>query len=396
MKQKKLWSVLLALVLIVSILPPAYAAGSEAVDAANKLYELGLFTGTGTDASGKPIFELDRVPTRNEAVTMLVRLLGKEAEAKSKTWSIPFTDVPDWARPYVGYAYTNGLTNGMTSTIFGGGETVTPSQYLTFALRALDYQSGTDFQWDRAWELSDKIGLTAGQYNAGTKNFTRGDVAIISYNVLWYHIKGTYTILMDRVKENLSQEVKPDVGEHTHNWATRHVDEVGHTESNGTHKVLFKRCDCGFEVNSDMPNMDNIWEEHIFRCGRFSIFWYKDVPNDPQYIVDTPAHDEVYCTICGQQKSEVTAHTHNWATRHVAEVGHTESSGTHEVLFKKCDCGFIVNSDMSNMTDIWRNHIFRCEKRSIFWYEDVPNDPQYIVDTPAHDETYCTICGAVQ
>lgn len=54
------------------------------------------------------------------------------------------------------------------------------SQYLTLVLRALGYTSGTDFQWDKAWELSDRIGLTDGRYNATTTNFTRGDVAIIS------------------------------------------------------------------------------------------------------------------------------------------------------------------------------------------------------------------------
>ena len=37
--------------------------------------------GTGTGADGAPVYELDRAPTRNEAVTMLVRLLGKEEEA---------------------------------------------------------------------------------------------------------------------------------------------------------------------------------------------------------------------------------------------------------------------------------------------------------------------------
>lgn len=152
--------------------------------AAKQLYAKGLFQGTGTDEDGTPVFELDRTPTRNEAVTMLVRLLGKEDEAKSGTWDIPFTDVANWARPYVGYAYANGLTTGTSATTYGGSESVTASQYLTFVLRALGYESGTDFQWDKAWELSDQIGLTDGEYNANTANFTRGDVALISYTSL--------------------------------------------------------------------------------------------------------------------------------------------------------------------------------------------------------------------
>ena len=43
----------------------------------------GFRNGTGTGADGKPIYELDRAPSRFEAVTMLVRLLGKEAVAKT-------------------------------------------------------------------------------------------------------------------------------------------------------------------------------------------------------------------------------------------------------------------------------------------------------------------------
>lgn len=66
----------------------------------------------GTDSDGAPVFELGRAMTRSEAVTMLVRLLGRENEALSGKWETPFTDVPAWAEPYVGLAYENGLTTG--------------------------------------------------------------------------------------------------------------------------------------------------------------------------------------------------------------------------------------------------------------------------------------------
>ena len=170
---------------------PVVPTPSTAQQAAQTLYERGLFSGTGKDANGNPNFDLDRAPTRHEAVTMLVRLLGKENEAKNGTWNTPFTDVAEWAKPYVGYAYTNGLTSGTSATTYGGNQIVTPAQYLTFVLRALGYQVGTDFQWDKAWELSDKIGLTNGQYNANTINFTRGDVAIISNQALHITLKGS-------------------------------------------------------------------------------------------------------------------------------------------------------------------------------------------------------------
>lgn len=198
--RKKLLSACLSLVLILSFIPTiAHAASGEATAAANALYELGLFNGTGKDEKGNPIFDLDRTPTRYEAVTMLVRLLGKASEAESNTYNTPFTDVVAWARPYVGYAYANKLTSGTSGTTYGGAENITASQYLTFVLRALGYDSGIDFQWNKAWELSDKIGLTNGQYNTSTTNFTRGDVAFISYRVLSCKIKNSDQTLVRKL-----------------------------------------------------------------------------------------------------------------------------------------------------------------------------------------------------
>ena len=193
---KRFIAVILTLALAFSIVPGAFAATDEAGRAARALYDLGLFQGTGNYADGTPNFDLDRTPTRAEAVTMLVRLLGKDAEAKAGGWTTPFTDVADWAMPYVGYAYKSGLTTGTGATTFGGDDPVNATQYLTFVLRALGYTSGVDFQWDSAWTKSDEIGLTDGRYNAGTTRFTRGDVAVISERALSAAGKGSGETLL--------------------------------------------------------------------------------------------------------------------------------------------------------------------------------------------------------
>lgn len=197
MKLKRTLAFALALCLVLTLSPFASAAGGEAADAAQALYELGLFRGTGENADGTPVFDLDRAPTRAEAVTMLVRLLGAEGAALSGDWETPFTDVPEWAEPYVGYAYSKGLTNGTGATTFSSGAAVSASQYLTFVLRALGYESGADFRWDAAWELADEIGLTDGEYSASTALFTRGDVAIVSCNALGCELKDSGTLLID-------------------------------------------------------------------------------------------------------------------------------------------------------------------------------------------------------
>ena len=195
---KKCVAMVLTVLLTVSLLPSVSAAGDEADQAAEYLYSLGLFNGTGTNPDGTPRFDLSRAPTRQEAATMLVRLLGKAGQAEQGTWDIPFTDVADWAAPYVGYAYANGLTTGTSATTYSGDAPVTASQYLTFVLRALGYTSGTDFQWDRAWELTDRLGITDGSYTAGTE-FTRGDVALVSFDALSAAFKGTEETLIQKM-----------------------------------------------------------------------------------------------------------------------------------------------------------------------------------------------------
>lgn len=186
---KKLFCTIFALIIVLSLSAAASAADYTAEESANALYELGLFQGTGETANGKPIYSLDASPTRAQAVTMLVRLLGRENEARSGSWDVPFTDLPDWAKPYVGYAYANGLTNGLGADRFGSGSKVTASQYLTFILRALGYSSESDFQWNNAAAFSDGLGLTHGEYGAASA-FTRGDTARISFAALAQTCKG--------------------------------------------------------------------------------------------------------------------------------------------------------------------------------------------------------------
>ena len=199
---KRFLSFILALTLAASLVPSAFAASDEAVQAANALHTLGLFNGTGTDANGNPIYDLDRAPTREEAITMLIRLMGKESDAKGYNWEMPFTDVSGWAKPYVGAAYYWGLTSGTSETTFGGKQKVSAMQYLTFVLRALDYEDGTDFQWDKAWKLSDEIGLTSGQYTSD-RSMTRGDVAIISLKALSISNKYNWTLLEQLLNEEI-------------------------------------------------------------------------------------------------------------------------------------------------------------------------------------------------
>ena len=170
-QNKRTWlALLLALVIALGLLPAAAAAAADTPQsAAQNLYELGLFRGVGEDAAGRPDFDLNARPDRAQAVTMLVRLMGAEEAALTAQAAHPFTDVPQWVSPYVGYAYQMGWTLGVGSGRFGAGEPVTEEQYLTFLLRALGYDSSRDFAWDQAHVLAGQIGLIRGDYGRGDR-----------------------------------------------------------------------------------------------------------------------------------------------------------------------------------------------------------------------------------
>jgi len=173
---------------------------SEYEKNAHRLYELGLMKGTGVTENGILLFDLDRTPTRAEAVTMLVRFLGKEEAASKLEKTHPFTDVPAWADGYVSYAYENGLTNGMSTTMFGADTLATPEMYLTFMLRALGYtDSGEskDFSYENPWELDRKIGISPLDYEYET--FTRADLVNISCATLYKQLKNQNMCLYEKM-----------------------------------------------------------------------------------------------------------------------------------------------------------------------------------------------------
>ena len=198
---KRLFPMLVSVCLIASLM--SFANADDVThrvvsnSAAEALYSAGLFRGTGIGADGKPIFDLDKIPTRNQGIIMFIRLLGKEQEALSGKWSFPFTDVPEEMRAYVGYAYAHSLTNGTTETTFSGTERITANQYLAFVLRALGYVSEQDFIVPNASQFAASIGFIWEPFRSSHESFTRGDLAIISYTALRMPLKDSDTRLVE-------------------------------------------------------------------------------------------------------------------------------------------------------------------------------------------------------
>ena len=178
----------------------ASAFAANYTNCADSLHEMGLFQGTQNG------YDLDRTPTRAEASVMLVRLLGKEAEAKTLTYTAPFTDLKGWEKPYVQYLYSNGLANGTNRTTFNPTGKCTAQMYATFLLRALGYSDTADFSYANAIETAREQGI----YDTGiinVQNFLRDDAAAASYTVLSVSPKNSEGTLLDQlVSENAITE----------------------------------------------------------------------------------------------------------------------------------------------------------------------------------------------
>jgi hypothetical protein len=172
--------------------------GQSYVPEADALKAMGLFAGTNNG------YELDRAPTRAEAATMLVKLLGGESEAKTKNYKHPFKDLPTWANPFVGYMYEKGLTVGIGNGLYGSNDLTKAKDYTTFVLKALGYDADKDFKWDSAVKFAESKTIFTIQdvEDLGYLTFTRNEMVHISYNTLKSNLKGSSTRLIDSLVNN--------------------------------------------------------------------------------------------------------------------------------------------------------------------------------------------------
>ena len=150
-------------------------------EAIEVLKTVGIMTG---DENGK--FNPEAKVTRNEMAVVMCNLLDYTVASYKGT--SPFTDVPEWAEPYVAACYTNGITSGYDAKTYGGSDTVTTGQAALMLLKALGYfQYSADFGSDWLVETT-KNGSTAGLFDGvatGAKEaLTRNDVAQMVLNAL--------------------------------------------------------------------------------------------------------------------------------------------------------------------------------------------------------------------
>ena len=194
--KKRIVSLSIVFVLLFTLLPlQTSALAADYTPQADTLNTLGLFLGT---PSG---YNLARDMTRAEAGTMVVRLLGREAEARENQYEHPFDDVPAWADDYIGYLFHFDITKGISATRYGSNNKISPAQYATFMLRSLSYDDEAgDFTWSKALDKMSALGiLSSANATAFGKTATlpRGTAVAISHASLLANSKDSdYSLLL--------------------------------------------------------------------------------------------------------------------------------------------------------------------------------------------------------
>ncbi len=164
------------------------AAGYQDVDASNDnqeaievLQAVGIMAG---DENGN--FNPDASVTRNEMAVVMAHLLNLDYDYYRGVNT--FTDVPDWAAPYVAACVAEGVTAGIGNGLYGGDQEITAAQASLMIMKALGYfQYQEDFGSD--WQVAT---IRQASYidlfdniNANAESaLTRGQVAQLVLNGL--------------------------------------------------------------------------------------------------------------------------------------------------------------------------------------------------------------------
>lgn len=137
----------------------------------NAVAEAGIVGGRDTG-----LFDPNANVTRAEMAKMIAEaydLTTDEAAASV------FTDVPAWAKGYVGALVNAGITNGVSANAFGANDEVTRAQAATFVYRAEGEESvSAELEITNVSALTDDGHVLAVEFNKAPGAVTKGDVQV--------------------------------------------------------------------------------------------------------------------------------------------------------------------------------------------------------------------------
>ena len=187
---KRALSLLLSSTMVLGMLVMgSSAAGYQDVDASNKNQEAievlqAVNVMSGVDNEGN--FDPDGSVTRNQMAVIMAHLLKLDYDYYRGT--NPFTDVPEWAAPYVAACAAEGVVAGIGNGQYGGDQKVTAAQASLMIMKALGYfQNAEDFGTD--WQVAtirqaSYINLFNNINATAESALTRGQVAQLVLNGL--------------------------------------------------------------------------------------------------------------------------------------------------------------------------------------------------------------------
>ena len=188
---KRVLSLVLALALVLGSIPAGFAADTQTAGEILKGY--GVLSG---DANGN----LNETQTIDRATmyTVLIKLLGKDAEAKAYTVPSTFSDDDtNWAANYIAFAEKEGLTKGIGNGLFSPNGKVTLQQMATIMLRALGYEA----DYNTAIEDATAQGLLKGVVESDNAGIVvKSDVYTSMVNTLNAPVKGSTELLGNVLK----------------------------------------------------------------------------------------------------------------------------------------------------------------------------------------------------
>lgn len=249
-KRMKFLSTILIFFLVITLNVAFICASERETTLKEDLMILGIIKdGTG-------VYDTNIV-NKQEMVTVLVRMLGKEEYALNEDVSIPFTDVAKWNEKYVNYVYNEDILKGTSDTTFGGKEYFGINHAVTFMLRTLGYEDEKDFEWNKAYDYALEIGLLSEEDNLDKETFTRSDMFTLIEKTLKFDIndknktssssssdkKTLIRKLVDDkayTEEKCNETVRFRFEEKKDNIVTKIIKKITHSggSSSGTEKTL--------------------------------------------------------------------------------------------------------------------------------------------------------------
>lgn len=211
MRVKRILAAALTLTLVCGVLPaPTLAAEGklapfvdvqdpQVAEAAEFLRLMGVVDGTGDNA-----FTPDRILTRAEFCKMAVELMGNGDKVAAQMNRTVFRDVPSthWARGYINVATqvsgtgenaTPAIIRGDATGLFHPDDYITTAEAVTILMRVLNYSDSTvgfGATWyDGYMSTAASVGLTEGLSLTASDTVTRGQTAILLYNLYFTELR---------------------------------------------------------------------------------------------------------------------------------------------------------------------------------------------------------------